>query len=275
MLEGRVGSTLVMQLLATSLAVALDRVYPYENSYLTYFVRLVGQMVQPSSPSYKLVDVLYGGEARLGPLPFETRSIQRDALGRDALAGLWEGFSRTVGAASAHPVSHYAEKYWGSLNPVVEAGLEPVVIDLVRDPRDVVASIRAFNAKRGYQLFGRAQAADDSVHLRRLIAGMSLRFGEMNGPGTVPTLTLRYEDLVTAPADAAGKIATLVGVPLDPAQVPEVKEATARHVTSPSAAASIGRWRHDLSDDEVASIERKLGPHMAALGYELKNGSLF
>jgi Sulfotransferase family len=268
LLDGRVGSTFMMQMLATSPEIALDRVHPYENSYLTYFVRVVDQMVQPRPPEWRLSVLLYGDPERIGPLPFDLQELHRPDLARESLAGLWSGFSRAMREASPSPVRWYAEKYWGPLDPLVVARLEPVVIDLVRDPRDMVASIRAFNATREGRLFGRAQAPDDKTHLRRLVAGMALRFAEMERTQGVASVTLRYEDVVADPEAASRQVETLIDVTLRPSELPAGRS---DHVTSESPAASVGRWRADLTDGEVGVIERKLGRHMVALGYELSD----
>ena len=47
LISGRCGSTLMMQLLATSPEVAMDRVAPYENNYLTYLNTLAGHIALP------------------------------------------------------------------------------------------------------------------------------------------------------------------------------------------------------------------------------------
>jgi hypothetical protein len=270
LLEGRVGSTMLMQLLGTSPMIDFDRVYPFENSYLTYLVRLAGQMAQPFSPAWRMVDLLYGDEPRLGPLPFDPVDIDPGELARQSLGGLWSAFSCTRRRASPGARSHYAEKYWGRMAPVERAGITAVVVYLVRDPRDVVASVRAFNVKRDARLFGRAQVGDDDEHLRRMVAGMGFRFREMEAPIKSPTVTLRYEDLVTDPADSTGRLEAVLGIPLDPSALTAASRDQTDHMTSRSAAASVGRWRQDLSDDEVALIERRLGAHMTRHGYALE-----
>jgi len=267
LLEGRVGSTVMMQLLGTSPAIAFDRVYAFQNSYLTYFVRLISQMERQEVAGPQIAEWVYGSDLPVGPLPFKPELVGASDLARASLRAVWSAFSRSVQARATSPVSWYAEKYWGRLAPVLEAGLTPVVIDMVRDPRDVVASIRAFNAKLDMKLFGRAQAADDDEHLRRLTMNMVLRLHEMEAPLPVPRLLVRYEDLVSDLRGQASDVSALLGVELDPQAVTAAQSSMSRHITAPSVATSVGRWRADLSQDEVATIERRLGKQMTRLGY--------
>ncbi|MBV8526755.1 MAG: hypothetical protein JOZ75_00415, partial [Candidatus Dormibacteraeota bacterium] len=97
--DGRVGGTLLMQLLGTSEAVVIDRVYPFENRYLTYLVHFARQLGTAAEPSrhWTMQDMLrdtFSNElAKGGPLPFEPLSIDRADFERRALAGLWVAFS--------------------------------------------------------------------------------------------------------------------------------------------------------------------------------------
>ena len=43
----------------TSSAVAFDRVYPFQNGYLTYFVRLTNQISRQNPTGQALVDFIY------------------------------------------------------------------------------------------------------------------------------------------------------------------------------------------------------------------------
>ncbi len=269
LLEGRVGSTLVMQLLGTAPEIMFDRVYPFENSYLTYLTRLVGQIAAPRPEGTDMIQFLYGDTARVGPLPFPAEQLACDAFARDSLRSVWQAFSRAMQATTASPARFYAEKYWGDVTPVVAAGLEPIVVDLVRDPRDVVASVRAFITKSGRQRFGRAQARDDDEHVRRLAAGMGFRLQEFALLLPVTHLTIRYEDLVAELRAEVARLETAIGVRLEVNAVSDALPAMAHHVTSASPDRSVGRWVRDLSPEEVGVIERRLGEQMVGLGYTL------
>ncbi|MDA8315412.1 MAG: hypothetical protein M0010_09610 [Actinomycetota bacterium] len=267
MLEGRVGSTLLMQLLGTSPLIAFDRVYPYENSYLSYLVRLCGLLDPGKTITSTMSDVVYGAPGHLCALPFPPQLADGESLARGALGGVWRAVTHLAQRHEPTP-RYYAEKFWGSVMPVVEAGLRPIVIDLVRDPRDLIASVRAFNTKTGVARFGRSQVQDDDAHLRRLVAGIRMRIAEMDQDLQVPRMTLRYEDLVQDVVGVALRVSELLEVAVDPARLPDFSDMT-HHTTSPTAAASIGRWRTELSATEVETIERRLGPAMSRFGYAL------
>ena len=269
MLEGRVGSTLVMQLLGTAPDVLFDRVYPFENSYLTYLTRLVGRISTPPLPGANMVEFLYGDPASVGPLPFRAEGLAVDDIARDSLRAVWHAFSKGMHAAATGPARLYAEKYWGEVTPIVDAGLDPIVLDLVRDPRDIVASVRAFNAKTGRELFGRAQAKDDRGHLRRMVAGMRFRLQEFENPLPVTRLVIRYEDLVSDTAGQAARLEDVLGVSLAVTKVNEARPDMAHHMTSSSPESSVGRWARDLPEADIEAVERILGPSMVALGYKL------
>lgn len=256
-----------MALLGTAPEIAFDRVYPFEHSYLTYLTRLVGQIGAPRAPAMDLVDLLYGDAARVGRLPFEPVSLDRVAFASDSLHAVWQAFSVAMRAGADPRPRLYAEKYWGALAPVAAAGLNPIVVDLIRDPRDVIASVRAFNARTGAQRFGRAAARDDDEHLHRLARGMSVRLAEFARPVAGPRLRLRYEDLVSDLPGQAARLGQVLGVRLDPAALSDSATRLRDHRTSPSPAASVQRWRADLTAAEVQRIERALGPRLTALGY--------
>ena len=271
LLAGRVGSTLVMQLLSTAPEVAFDRVYPFENSYLTYLNRLIGQIAAPRPDGEDMFAFLYGDTTRVGPLPFSAQQLAADAFARNSLLAVWQAFSMTMQDTQASPARLYAEKYWGDVMPIMAAGLDPIVVDLVRDPRDVVASVRAINAKTGRQLFGREQVQDDRQHLRSLVVGMGFRLQEFSIQLPVAHLVIRYEDLVADLPTEAARLQDALGVVLDVEAVGAARPAMAHHMTSSSLDRSVGRWKHDLSADETSAIERRLGAQMARLGYPLSS----
>jgi hypothetical protein len=275
MMEARVGSTVVMQLFSTAPEIAMDRQYRYEHSYLTYFVTLMGQIThfRPESgdpTEFTMEEAVYGRDSRIGPLPFEPMVVDGGSLGRAALAGIWQGFSDLTRERSPD-VTHYAEKFWGDVWTVIDAGLEPVLIDLVRDPRDVVASNRAFSNRLGGALFGRPHEADEGSYLRHLIAQMRFRLNEMAVPLPVRRVMIQYEDLINSPAETRERLEAITGIRTHPELISELTQDARDHITSPSVAASIGRWRHDLDVADIRQIERRLGPWMIKLGYEISN----
>src|SRR5206468_3765127 len=69
---------------------------------------------------------------------------------------------------------------------------------LVRDFRDLVASILAMNVKVGYQGFGRRRAASDEEFIERQMADLASAFVRTWRERSDRAHLVRYEDLVTS-----------------------------------------------------------------------------
>ena len=77
------------------------------------------------------------------------------------------------------------------------------------------------------------------------------------------TLELRYEELTTDPAASAKRLARQLE--LDP-QLLAASLAAARD-------RSVGRWRRDLTPEQLEDVEREAGPLLRELGYESASGA--
>jgi hypothetical protein len=163
---------------------------------------------------------------------------------------------------------------------VLEAALraypEAVAVHVVRDGRDVVTSL----LERGWLSSGR-EGGDDA----RLAFGSHARFWVEAGreeeflavsdatrcawawrryvtaARAVPerTVELRYEDLVADPAAVAVPVAERLGV--------AVTDVAA--VLSTVHDRSAGRWRRDLTTEQIADVETEAAESLVSLGYEL------
>lgn len=151
---------------------------------------------------------------------------------------------------------------------------QALAVHVVRDGRDVATSL----LERGW-LSGDRVGTDDA----RLPFGPHARFWVEPGrtsefprvsdatraawawrryasaAAAVPgrTVTVRYELLVTDPAAAGEPVARALGV--DPALL------TAAFAEAHDT--SVGRWRRDLSPEQLADVEREAGATLATLGY--------
>jgi hypothetical protein len=266
--EGRSGSTLLMQLLATSPDIVFDSRYPSQYRFLSYFARLAAMATEPFDPGRhpSTQEFFYGPGQVWGPVPFASEVIDVASLAPGMLAGLWVSFSDHLRARHPH-VRYYAEKLEVSLPALCEAGIPVRIIDLVRDPRDVLASVRSFLA-RGGEGFGWRAGMTDDEHLDVFARSWALRVEAMRRvPEGVDRELVRYEDLAVDLPGAAREIGRWLGAELDAEAVQAARSELAHHVTTDSVEASIGRWRHDLTPAEVARVEEVTGPLLDELGY--------
>jgi hypothetical protein len=188
-----------MQFLASSPEVAIDRRYPHgEYRYLSYCSRATAAMTRPWRPDADpgFTELFFGETERFGPLPFEPESLQLDDLRPRLLAHLWSACSEAI--LDQQPTARwYAEKLAVPHRPLVEAGIPLRLIDCVRDPRDVLVSIRAFTASTGFDGFGRRPGEPEEQYVVRFIADFAQCLDDMAGTSpSVDRITLRYEDVV-------------------------------------------------------------------------------
>jgi hypothetical protein len=170
--------------------------------------------------------------------------------------------------AAAHPGVEIGEKTPDHVNHIARIRLcfpNARIIQIIRDPRAVVASFRKVKV-------GSNAVADISAEWSRTERILKSQAGSDN------FLALRYEDLVKHPEEKLREICTFLGV----VWVPEVLSFHSRddagyapeqvHHTNtrkPLFRDSIDAWKEDLSDREIGLIEWSLRDGMVRQGYEL------
>jgi hypothetical protein len=127
-------------------------------------------------------------------------------------------------------------------------------IFLVRDFRDVVCSIFAFNASRGHMDFGREVVKTDEEYIPVLGQAVQRLF-ENYRHRRKHSLLVRYEDLICNPTPTIKTILKYLELEASEAAIADlIRKANQdspelqKHRTSASPQASIGRWRCDLSE---------------------------
>ena len=271
MMSGRSGSTLVMQLLDRP-QIAFDRVYPFEHPYLTYLAHMLVPVGEPFavSPEWGMVQMLRGDPYR-GPIPFAPLGLDPRQLRVRLIRHGWAALSESLSAFAGRELTYYAEKATGHTLPLLtEAGIRAKVVNLVRDPRDVVCSIRAFDARRGFYGFGRAEEMSDDEYLSGLVTHMRELLTEMQ---TIDQrhdcMYVRYEDLVTNLGSVCTSLSEFLGVEIVARDDLREGEIVDIHSTSSSVAASVGRWRRELSGRDAEFVMAGLRDHMVKFGYNL------
>jgi hypothetical protein len=270
MFEGRVGSTLLMQLLASSPHVALDRRYPVgEYRYLSYCIRMARHISMPYDPEIHPVvgETFFGTGSKMGPLPFNAEALDRNDLRHRTVAHLWEAMSEAMIEHSPSVVL-YAEKLAVPLSELTDAGIPVRVVDCVRDPRDVLASIRSFTERVGPVGFDRRAGEPERDYLERFMAQAALGLDLIAAvPAGIDHRVVRYEDFAVDLPSTAEELDAWLGVVLDADIVNRQRDNMADHITTDSVTASIGRWRTDLDDDEASKIWHALESRLTRLGY--------
>ncbi len=266
LLNGRVGSTLVMQLLATSPRVVFDRVYPFgEYRYLSYCMRMSAVMAREHDPEVDRVTPFFFASDAAGPIPWDPQLFDRDRLKPFALRGLWGAMSAAI--RERQPEARwYAEKLVEPVDELTAAGIECKVLDVVRDPRDVLASIRSFTA-RGIDGMDRRPGEHDASYLARFVSDAQQRLALVAEPCACDRMVVRYEDFARDLHGLAGSLGAWIGESLDAATVLGQRASYAHHVTTATVDDSIGRWRRDLDRAEADLIWSRLGDQLRSFGY--------
>jgi hypothetical protein len=270
LIEGRSGSTLLMRNLDHP-SIAFDRAYPYEHRYLTYLAHLLFPSGEPFDPAgWTQMDLLTGPGDRFGPLPFDPQSLDRRELRVRLVRHAWAALSEALEAGAGRPLTYYAEKALGhSLPLLAEAGIAGTVVNLVRDPRDVVASIRAMDRKRGFYGFGRTEEMTEADYLVFVLGRMRANLATMVDVDPLHRSTVvRYEDLVLDRAGTLARLGEFLDLRLTMGPVEDLHGVPAEvHATASDPASSVGRWRNELAAEEAAAVEEALGSEMERFGY--------
>lgn len=264
---GRSGSTLLLTLLSEHPHVVGFEPATYDSRPFAYELDAAVATAHPAS-RLRLLDSGTQGEAWwLGRASMQPDELLRiDEPLRELLLGApvekllraaverAATFAAGLGAAQERTdVCYAAEKCGPAHLPRLmrELCADGRELFLVRDFRDVIASMLAFNAKRGYDAFGREHVNDDEQFVRwqaGIAAALAAGWRE-RGDGA---LLVRYEDLVGDVPAALAQILDHLELDSAPRLVGEVVErAQARldriqHRTTPNARASSGRWQTDL-----------------------------
>ncbi len=279
---GRSGTTYLMSRLREHPGIVVAPAYPFETKLLAYysaaFRTLVSSADRKNSTEPRGM-TLPSQRFYIGHNPFNAPNLFNACRKPDELATFFE---ETVPAAIAgtfrelllgyyaiverdqgkSEARYFAEKC--GLDEVSRSGPELFFPDvreivLVRDPRDVLCSWRSFWTTWNND----TNAA---------IAALRAQFGtldQIRKQRSGQRVVVRYEDLVQRPAEALGCIWNYLELDHPLVRDPDADGTMfERHATSRNAAASIGRWRTDLAEEEIAAANRAFRPLLEAFGYE-------
>lgn len=267
---GRTGSTLLMLLLGCHPQIVVHPPFPFETRVASYWTSIFNELASPSS----YLQALAAGDARrywwigYSVFPVETY-VDQDAAaqwlgghGVEALAAFAQRQVRQFYEASwALRANDRGTAAWFAEKQLPDAGLQQIqtelfpdgrAIFLVRDFRDMMASITAFNRKRRFAGFGSGVHDEEGYILEqgRAVDKLLDTWRRAGNRG----LLVRYEDLVQQPQATLERILGFLGLEESGAVVETIMSSAYKvnpgaqlaHLTSADALASIGRWRQDL-----------------------------
>lgn len=271
---GRSGSTLLMRMLAEHPDIIVEGRFPYETyvcSYWMHFIRVLATPMGTSPESHEFWTDLerlppfpyFFIDPATGPIPPEQATLdawygtdQVEEFARVAQSTVESFYREYAGARNRTTPAFFAEK-------LVPAGhcrwimrqLYPQAreIILVREPRDTLASVLAFHARRGVaEGFGVHSVGTDE-QLVGLVRESILSLTQLWKHRSQYGALVRYEDLVRSPDKQIRVMLDALGLDSSADIVKSIakagKEATTdvnSHRTSPGAPSSIGRWKRDL-----------------------------
>jgi Sulfotransferase family len=272
---GRDGSTATMAWLAASPRIVVDSKYPFERRYFTYLWRWSQLLERTDWPG-----ALWGKEdvvslaqdpsvPLLGPPPWFPRPfLEGSADGEVAAAAFefaWRELSaRAVADRPGAAPRYYAEKH--SNTWAVSRGDLPEhrLIVMLRDPRDVQASIEAFEDTRPEEAFAANLTRAGLERLPELVQRHRSRLRWIAGLlEDESALVVRFEDLSSDPDAVAAKVAEYLEIEV-PGRPVDEDGLVRRHMTA--TAGAVGRWKTDLDPSTAERLTLELAPELEAVG---------
>jgi hypothetical protein len=288
---GRSGTTWLMRMLHHHPEIAVYEKHPYEQTFAKYWMHMLRVLSQPMDMINSYEPETFHNEIfKLGYNPFYDIQITHEPassewFGREHVERLARFCQSNVDSWYAVVAreqgktapAYFAEKHqWPNYIPVLIWELYPDAkeIFLVRDFRDMVHSILAFDRKRGFSGFGRPEGRSDEDYVRMELREMALNLRKSWVTRRDRAHLVRYEDLVHRPQDTARAMLEYLELDASAAQVERLlatgspdSDELRQHRTSQGAAESIGRWRREGDEQFRDLCNEVFGEILADFGY--------
>jgi hypothetical protein len=289
---GRAGTTWTMRLLSEHPEIVVHRWHPYELRTARYWWHMLKTLAEPRDPYHSAqADHFQTNKQWIGYNPFYPEPIAvtpglGEWMGRDYVEDLArfcqrsaeETYLRIAAGQGQSNVKYMAEKHRADNLPWLVWELYPKAkeIFLVRDFRDVYSSMLAFNQKFGRRAFGPAHIETDA-DFANFLRNSTIRNLSRSWPKRKDRAHLiRYEDLITRPAETLHGVLTYLALDASSATVdgmidrasaenPEMK----RHLTSSDVSTSLGRWKSSLSPELQSVANSAFGDVLQQFGYQV------
>jgi Sulfotransferase family len=288
---GRSGTTWLMRMLRHHPEIVVYEKHPYEQTFAKYWMHMLRVLSQPHDliNSYQ-TETFHNEIWALGYNPFYDIQIthepaSREWFGREYVESLArfcqssiDSWYTTVARAQGQdPPKYFAEKHqWPNYIPVLMWELYPDAkeIILVRDFRDMAASILAFDRKRGFPGFGRPAERTDEEYMRMELREMALNLRKSWVTRKDRAHLVRYEDLVLQPEETAKGMLEYLELDASPAATKqllavgtEAFDELGFHRTSERLEESIGRWRREGDERFRELCNEVFGDILGDFGY--------
>ncbi len=281
--QARSGSTLLMRLLRTHPEIVAPNIYPFEIRIAQYwsaaFRVLSGSadFDHSSRPNFFHRDL---GEYWIGRNPFKQYADKpfQNWLDTEYTNRLHDFFTECtldyysqLSKNEKKDSKYFVEKAFyisngpmsQDANVIFELFKDQVMlIFLVREPKDILCSNQAF--------FGDSKF--DSSHITSKIKNLATHMNKMTSDyareqKTNDTCIIHYEDIVSSRIETLKMIWSWLGVST---HTPGIKtnDIPNKHRTSASVDASIGRWRHELSNEMATLADQEFKQYREIFGYQ-------
>jgi hypothetical protein len=289
---GRSGSMWLLMLLSKHPEIVVCHPFQYEAVLTSYWMELLQTVSEPASyvralrPERLYEPYWWIGNERQSALPLQVDDGEMLRwLGREnveVIAGFCQSrfdafYEEVARLENRNAPRYFAEKSEPGSTPRTIGELYPDSreIVLVRDPRDWVCSILDYNAKRGFERWGRDMFETDDEwfrYLRLELSGLLDNWRERREDAHL----VRYEDLIVDPEATLAALFSYLGLDADAGTVRRALEDASRaspvaqafHQTSTSVPASIDRWKRDLSPEQKALSALAFDDILIEFGYE-------
>jgi hypothetical protein len=288
---GRSGSSWMVALLSRHPVILALHPFAYEAKLTSYWTGVVRALADPAS--YMMAVQAQSthrrwwlGDYRPTPVPVSKPypempqwlgSANVDNLSR-IYQSQTDNFYRRLRQIEGRPDARlFVEKAHPGVTPRVAAELYPESreIVLVRDFRDMACSILDYNAKRGFELWGRDRHKREEEWLPYLRAEAQMLLADVR-ERPERAHVVRYEDLIAAPVETLTAAYAHLGVSSDQAVVEEAIAGAGEmephrqesHRTATSFEASVGRWRERLSPESRSRYAEAFDDVLTEFGYE-------
>ena len=276
--SGRSGTTILMKHLLDSPSILVADKYPYEMKILTYYATAFDILTKSGnhigSPD---LGEMFSKVAPLGPNPFNHYEYERVTPNNKAVFNFFETkVPATLTAAFKSIVQdfyamlaeqtgqqscvYFAEKAdilhsTRAFTRMAFGGTKEIV--LLRDPRDLFCSYRSF-----------WQTPMD-VAISALKAVTNSLLALVNDSEKNNMIFIKYEDLVLQKEAVLQRLSEFLNLDTVMRTDPEEeRKLFQKHGSSEDASASVGRWRRDMSSEQLSMFATPFDSFFRAFDYE-------